>query len=123
MMEQAKRENKEIPVYGMSCQHCVNHVTKILEKFPSVEQVQVSLEDSKATFTWDPAQVNLSDVQQEIEEAGYSLENMAVGLDDQVSSEQVEEQELARAEDIEELNETVGMSSKGSKNNFSRSVA
>ncbi|MCO1603979.1 heavy metal translocating P-type ATPase [Desulfosporosinus nitroreducens] len=113
MMEQAKRENKEIPVYGMSCQHCVNHVTKILEKFPSVEQVQVSLEDSKATFTWDPAQVNLSDVRQEIEEAGYSLENMAVGLDDQVSSEQVEEKDLGRAEDIEELNETVGMSSKG----------
>jgi len=113
MMEQAKRENKEIPVYGMSCQHCVNHVTKILEKFPSVEQVQVSLEDSKATFTWDPAQVNLSDVQQEFEEAGYSLENMAVGLDDQVSSEQVEEKDLGRAEDIEELNETVGMSSKG----------
>ncbi|MDO0822789.1 heavy metal translocating P-type ATPase [Desulfosporosinus nitroreducens] len=115
MMEQAKRENKEIPVYGMSCQHCVNHVTKILEKFPSVEQVQVSLEDSKATFTWDPAQVNLSDVQQEIEEAGYSLVNMAVGLDDQVSSEQVEEKDLGRAEDIEELNETVGMSSKGAQ--------
>ena len=41
MTEQAIREEKEIQVYGMTCQHCVNHVTKILEKLPSVEHVQV----------------------------------------------------------------------------------
>lgn len=89
-MEQAKRESKEIPVYGMSCQHCVNHVTEILKKFPSVEQVQVSLADAKATFTWDPSQVNLADVQQEIEEAGYSLEPPAVGQDDQENIADIE---------------------------------
>ncbi|MDR3601554.1 MAG: heavy metal translocating P-type ATPase [Desulfosporosinus sp.] len=77
MTKQAIREEKEIPVYGMSCQHCVNHVTKILEKFPSVEQVRVSLDDSKATFAWDPNLVNLSDIRREIEEAGYSLEKLA----------------------------------------------
>ncbi len=73
MTKQAICEEKEIPVYGMSCQHCVNHVTKILEEFPSVEHVKVSLDDSKAAFVWDPTQVNLSDVRKEIEEAGYSL--------------------------------------------------
>ena len=77
MTEQAIREDKEIQVFGMTCQHCVNHVTKILEKLPSVEHVQVSLADSKATFDWDPKQVNMADIHQEIEEAGYSLEKFA----------------------------------------------
>ena len=77
MTEQVNREEKGIQVYGMTCQHCVNHVTKILEEFPSVEQVQVSVEDSKAIFTWDPDKVNLTDIRQKIEEAGYSFEKLA----------------------------------------------
>jgi Cu+-exporting ATPase len=84
MTKQAIREEKEIPVYGMSCQHCVNQVTKILEKFPSVEHVQVSLDDSKAVFAWDPDRVKLADIRREIEEAGYSLEKPA---DTQVEQE------------------------------------
>ncbi|HEY8910841.1 MAG TPA: heavy metal translocating P-type ATPase [Desulfosporosinus sp.] len=74
MTEQLLREEKEIPVYGMSCQHCVNDVTKILEKFPSVQNVKVSLEESKATFDWEPDKVSLSDIRKEIEESGYSME-------------------------------------------------
>ena len=74
MTKQAIREEKEIPVYGMSCQHCVNDVTKILGKFPSVEHIQVSLADSKATFDWEPDKVNLSDIRKEIEEAGFSMD-------------------------------------------------
>jgi copper-(or silver)-translocating P-type ATPase len=77
MTEQAVREKKEIKVYGMSCEHCVNHVTKILEKYPSVEHVQVSLEEAKANFAWDPSQVDLEDIRREIEEAGYSMEKPA----------------------------------------------
>jgi len=76
MTKQAIREEKEIQVYGMTCQHCVNHVTKTLEKLPSVEHVQVSLADSKATFNWDSKQVSMADVRREIEEAGYSLEKI-----------------------------------------------
>ncbi|HBW37209.1 heavy metal translocating P-type ATPase [Desulfosporosinus sp. BICA1-9] len=77
MSENIVREKKEINVYGMSCQHCVNQVTKLLETFPSVEQVKVSLEDSKATFVWDPTQVNVADIRHELEEAGYALEKLA----------------------------------------------
>ena len=77
MTEQAIREEKGIQVYGMTCQHCVNHIAKILEKLPSVEHVQVSLADSKATFDWDPKQVNMADIRQEIEEAGYTMEKLA----------------------------------------------
>ncbi|ODA40233.1 heavy metal translocating P-type ATPase [Desulfosporosinus sp. BG] len=98
MTKQAIREQKEIPVYGMSCQHCVNHVTKILEKFPSVEQVSVSLDDSKATFDWDPDMVNLSDIRKEIEEAGYSLEKLADTEVEQAKSEGISENFVKPAE-------------------------
>lgn len=113
MMEQANREGKEIKIYGMSCQHCVNHVTKILEKFPSVEQVQVSLADSKATFTWEPSQVNLEDVQKEIEEGGYSLEPLAVELEpeDPDDLEQIKPGNSARDDEHKESVETKGESS------------
>ncbi|WP_242833184.1 heavy metal translocating P-type ATPase [Desulfosporosinus acidiphilus] len=58
----------------MSCQHCVNHVTKLLSSLPTVDQVKVSLEDSKASFVGDPSQIDMDALRHEIEDAGYSLE-------------------------------------------------
>ena len=109
MTEQANRENKEIRVYGMTCQHCVNHVTKVLEKFPSVDQVQVSLADSKASFTCDPSQVNLADIRQEIEEAGYSSEQLEVGQEDPVNSVQESQENSERIEHSDRSSEIVGI--------------
>lgn len=71
------REKKEIRVYGMSCQHCVNQVTKILENFPSIEDVQVSLAEARAAFEWDPNQVDLAEIRRQIEDADFSLEPIA----------------------------------------------
>ncbi|NLI11123.1 MAG: copper-translocating P-type ATPase [Peptococcaceae bacterium] len=62
----------EIPVYGMTCEHCVRRVAKALEKLPGVADVQVSLSDSKASLHFDPEQLDISAVQEVIEEAGYS---------------------------------------------------
>jgi len=64
----------EIPVYEMSCEHCVRRVTKALEKLTGVEDVQVSLTDSKASFYYDPEQLNMSTVREAIEEMGYSTQ-------------------------------------------------
>ena len=38
-----------VEVFGMSCPHCSATVKKVLESLPSVESVEVSLEDKKAT--------------------------------------------------------------------------
>ncbi|MDR3543848.1 MAG: heavy metal translocating P-type ATPase [Desulfosporosinus sp.] len=100
MTKQAIREEKEIPVYGMSCQHCVNDVTKILGKFPSVEHIQVSLADSKATFDWEPDKVNLSDIRREIEEAGFSMEKPTDG--------QLEEEKTASFIPLESITSSAG---------------
>ncbi|MEA4923753.1 MAG: heavy metal translocating P-type ATPase [Syntrophomonadaceae bacterium] len=61
-----------IPVYGMSCEHCVNRVTKALEKVPGVAKVQVSLADRQAVLTVNNDQTGTGEAIRAIEEAGYS---------------------------------------------------
>ncbi len=60
----------EIPVYGMTCEHCVRRVTKALENLPGVDKVQVSLADSKAVFPYDTAKIKLDDINRAIEDEG-----------------------------------------------------
>lgn len=69
----SERQSKEIKVYGMTCEHCVRRVKKALEEIPSVQHVEVSLEGEKASFSYDPSQFEFSQVEQAINEAGYTL--------------------------------------------------
>ena len=47
----------EIPVYGMTCEHCVRRVSQALEGVPGVEKVEVSLQDANARIAYDPHQL------------------------------------------------------------------
>ena len=67
------QKQSEIPVYGMTCEHCVRSVTKALEALPGVDQVRVSLADSKAYFSHDPGKVSVDDAVRAIQEEGYSI--------------------------------------------------
>ena len=71
MDEKTNKVKHELPVYGMTCGHCVKRVTKVLEKFPGVTDVRVSLEESKATFLYDPELLEVSIAAAAVEEAGY----------------------------------------------------
>lgn len=71
-------EKINIPVYGMTCEHCVRRVTKALEKLPGVENVRVTLTDSKAFLAFDSNQVSIDDINHAIEEAGYSTKSAPV---------------------------------------------
>ncbi|MCH8075872.1 MAG: heavy-metal-associated domain-containing protein [SAR324 cluster bacterium] len=44
-------KNLRLDVEGMTCQHCVGHVTKALTEVPGVEAVEVRLEENAATLT------------------------------------------------------------------------
>lgn len=46
---------KKLNVEGMSCQHCVAHVTQALEAVEGVSRVEVSLEDASAIVEFDSA--------------------------------------------------------------------
>jgi len=65
-------KQSEMPVYGMTCEHCARRVTRALEKLPGMENVRVSLAEGKAFFFYDMARVGMDDVNRTIEDAGYS---------------------------------------------------
>lgn len=44
---------KSLSVQGMTCEHCVRRVKKIIEKNSTVSDVSVSLERKEATFSCD----------------------------------------------------------------------
>ena len=63
---------KEILIEGMSCMHCVKHVTDALNEISGVTDVSVNLESKMATFN---ALDNVKDetLKATIEEAGYKV--------------------------------------------------
>lgn len=69
-----EREEVVIPVYDMSCEHCVRRVSQALEKLPGVKNVRVSLADSHALLELDSSQTGIDAVKHAIVEAGYLIE-------------------------------------------------
>ena len=63
---------KELMIEGMMCQNCVKHVTHALEGIPSVTDVQVSLENKKATVN-APESVTDEALKAAVTEAGYEV--------------------------------------------------
>ena len=53
--ERKERMEKKLNVEGMSCQHCVAHVTQALEAVEGVSRVEVSLADASAIVEFDGA--------------------------------------------------------------------
>ncbi|WP_425807331.1 heavy metal translocating P-type ATPase [Desulfitobacterium sp. Sab5] len=80
----------EIPVYGMTCEHCVKRVGKALEKVPGIKNVKVSLQDSKANFTYEPNQLNKENIAEVIEEAGYSTTPLPQDSEEEIPEAQME---------------------------------
>ncbi len=66
------RMKKELMVEGMMCPNCVKHVTHALEGVPGASQVQVSLDEKKATVAVAPS-VTDEALKAAVEEAGYQV--------------------------------------------------
>ena len=69
-----------IPVRGMTCASCVNHVTRALQKVPGVAEVQVNLATEKATVVFADGPVPLTELIQAVAEAGYEVPTETVTL-------------------------------------------
>lgn len=57
-------------VPAMSCQHCVNAITKEVNALPGVQQVVISLTDKSVRVDHD-TRVTVDDLIRAINEAGY----------------------------------------------------
>lgn len=63
---------KKISISGMSCEHCVKHVTKALQELPGVVKVEVSLAGKHAIVE---SSTDLSEeaIKTAIDDAGYEV--------------------------------------------------
>lgn len=66
---------KKILVEGMSCMHCVKHVTDALNEVNGVSNVNVSLDTKTATIEANDSVKN-QDIKAAIEDAGYEVVNI-----------------------------------------------
>ncbi len=66
-------ETLDIPVAGMDCAECTQHVQHAIAALPGVASVNVFLAAEKATVRFDPGLVDLSALRKAVEGAGYSV--------------------------------------------------
>ena len=69
-----------LPIQGMTCASCVNHVAHGLEEVPGVAEVQVNLATENATVTFDNGAVPLTVLVQAVQETGYDVITEKVSL-------------------------------------------
>ena len=62
-----------IPVYGMSCEHCVKAATSALSAVKGVKDVKVSLEDKNARVVYNDESISLEELESAIIEEGYKV--------------------------------------------------
>ena len=74
----------DISIEGMTCDHCVQAVSKALKAISGVRDVQVSLAERKARVTYDDTVCKTVDLQTAIQAEGYS--SRLYGTDSPVAS-------------------------------------
>jgi len=68
-----RESNIEIPVRGMSCQHCVMAVTRAVEQLGGVREVTVDLASATARVRFDADAVTAERLREAIRAAGYEV--------------------------------------------------
>src|SRR5687767_10185739 len=63
----------QIPIAGMTCDHCVGTVRRALEGVPGVSSAVVDLEGGRAEVTLDPTLVDRAQLEEAVKAAGYSV--------------------------------------------------
>jgi len=66
-------EKTVINVDGMSCEHCVNAITKAVKALPGIAKVAVDLSAKSVAVEYDSSKTALDKIKAEIEEQGYDV--------------------------------------------------
>jgi P-type Cu+ transporter len=74
-------QQMKVPIRGMDCLECTQHVQQALAAVPGVNAVQVYLTSEKAVLQMDPSQVTLAEIRQAVASAGYSVPLAATTLE------------------------------------------
>jgi P-type Cu+ transporter len=63
----------QLPIAGMTCEHCVGTVRRALEGVPGVQSAAVDLKTGRAAVTLDPERADRARLKGAVEAAGYSV--------------------------------------------------
>ena len=63
----------EVPISGMDCTECTQHVQHAIASLPGVKNVDVFLSSEKALVQLDPKLVQMDDIRKVVKGAGYSV--------------------------------------------------
>ena len=63
-----------LKIEGMHCTGCSTRLEKILNNLEGVETAKVSLEEKKATIKYDETKINIENIKEAIEDAGFKEE-------------------------------------------------
>jgi copper chaperone CopZ len=66
-------EQTNLAITGMTCDHCVAHVTQALKGVAGVIGARVDLASGAAKVEYDPARASLGQMKRAVEDAGYSI--------------------------------------------------
>ena len=62
-----------IKVEGMTCQHCVETITKALNKISGLNSIVVNLDDKEVSVRFDGNKTNLQEIISKIIDVGFEL--------------------------------------------------
>src|SRR6266496_4446440 len=68
----------ELPVKGMDCAECTQHVQHALAAVPGVESVEVFLTSEKAVLRLAPVGVSMDTLRKAVASAGYRVEDATI---------------------------------------------
>ena len=74
-------ERLEVPVRGMDCAECTQHVQHAIAGVKGVHSVEVMLAAEKAVVQLDPHTTSLSAIRRAVESAGYSVPDESIAPD------------------------------------------
>ncbi len=63
-----------LKIEGMHCAGCSTRLEKVLNNLEGVETAKVSLEKKKATIKYDETKINIENIKETIEDAGFKGE-------------------------------------------------
>ena len=68
-----KMKQELIKVEGMTCQHCVQTITKALKNVSGLSSISVDLDNKEVNVSFDDNETNLQEITRKILEAGFEL--------------------------------------------------
>jgi Cd2+/Zn2+-exporting ATPase/Cu+-exporting ATPase len=68
----------EVPIEGMDCVECTEHVQRALAAVPGVTEVEVLLASERAVIELDPDRVGMPELRQAVSSVGYRIPQEAV---------------------------------------------